>query len=122
MRTTKGFALVELLVALVIVLLLLSLLYLAVTPTRKKANLIAGQTYARSVATDLEALREPSTGALPQNLTDCTQGFGAKPSTVVECTISYPDPTNFSIRLRLKGATHSEVVYDGATGTLAVRP
>ncbi len=119
---SKGFTLLELLIVVAILGILFGIVYLQVMPTRKKANLIAGQTYARSVATDLEALRDPITGALPQTLTDCTQGFGAKPSAVVECTITYLDPVNFSIRITLQGATHSEVEYDSSTGVLVARP
>ncbi len=118
----EGFTLLELLLVAGILGVLLALLYLYIAPTRQRANLAAGLNYARSVATSLEALRNPQTGALPENPTDCTQGFGDRPAAVVGCTVDYPDPTSFVIQIELRGATHSRVVYDGRTGELASLP
>ncbi|QWK21148.1 hypothetical protein [Thermus antranikianii] len=48
-------------------------------------------------------------------------GFGARPAAVTGCTVEWQglDP---KITLTLKGATHSTVIYEGATGTLSTLP
>lgn len=48
--------------------LLLSLILWYLNPARKRANLVAGLSYAKSVTTSLEALRDPKTGAPPTSL------------------------------------------------------
>lgn len=82
---------------------------------------MAGLSYAKSVTTSLEALRDPKTGAPPTALTDCMDGFGARPAAVTACTVEWQglDP---KITLSLKGATHSTVIYEGATGALSTLP
>lgn len=118
----RGFTLLELLLVTSILGVLISLVYLYIMPVRKKANLLAGQTYVRSVATSLEGARDPATGALNTILTDCTTGFGERPSPVVGCTIYYETPLDFRIEAQLAGAALSRVVYESRTGTLASLP
>ncbi len=112
----------ELLLVVGILGMLMGLVYLYIMPVRKKANLLAGQTYVRSVAPSLEGLRDPATGALATTLTDCTEGFGERPNPVVGCTIHYETPLDFRIEAQLAGAALSRVVYESKTGTLAFLP
>lgn len=107
-----GFTLLELVVATGLVTLLLGLTYWYVAPIRQKALLAAAQAYVRSVAADLEARRHPATGLLPTHITDCAQGFGEKPRSVVTCTISYPTNTTFSVEASLQGAAASRIRYE----------
>lgn len=116
----QGFTLLELLVVTSLLALFLSLAYWYIAPIRQKAHLVAGQTYVRSVASDLEARRNPSTGSLPTHLTDCTQGFGEKPRSVATCTISYPTNTTFVIEATLQGAAASGIRYE--EGVLVTLP
>ncbi len=55
----SGFTLVELLVVLVILVLLVILSYFPTATARKKANLIAGQSYVRNVVLALELSGTP---------------------------------------------------------------
>jgi len=118
----SGFTLVELLIVVVLLGLLIGLAFFPTAAARKKANLLAGQSYVRSVATELEARRDPLTGALPTGLTDCTTGFGERPRTVSGCSIAYPDPVNFVIEATLEGAALGRVVYQSQTGALTSLP
>jgi len=116
----QGFTLLELLVVTGLLSVLLGLAYWHIAPIRQKALLVAGQAYVRSVATDLEARRNPSTGSLPTQLTDCTQGFGEKPKSVATCTIFYPTSTTFIIEASLRGAVASRIRYE--EGNLVTLP
>lgn len=110
----------ELIVVTSLLVLLLSLTYWYISPIRQKAHLVAGQAYVRSVATDLEARRDPSTGSLPTQIIDCAQGFGEKPRSVATCTISYPTNTTFVIEATLQGAAASGIRYE--EGVLVTLP
>ncbi|WP_207776807.1 prepilin-type N-terminal cleavage/methylation domain-containing protein [Thermus thermophilus] len=118
----SGFTLLEVLVVTVFIGLFVALSYLPVATARKKAHLVAGQSYVRNVALALEAQRDPSTGALPTHLTDCLSGFGQRPKAVTTCTITYPSNLDFVIEASLNGATLSKVVYKSSDGTLTSLP
>lgn len=116
----QGFTLLELLVVTSLLALLLSLAYWYLAPIRQKAYLVAGQAYVRSVAIDLEARRDPSTGSLLTHVTDCAQGFGEKPRSVATCTISYPTNSTFVIEATLQGTAASRIRYE--EGVLVTLP
>ena len=122
MQRPKGFTLLELLVAMTIAVLLLILSLLWLVEARKKAQLTATKVYLRSVATNLEALRNPATGSLPQSVIDCAHNFGTPPSGLANCVISYPDASNYVIQATLAGSPPIRVAYDSATGTFTVEP
>jgi len=117
----RGFTLLELLVVVAILGVLLGLILWYLEPVRKRANLVAGLSYAKSVAMELEALKDLKTGAPPTSFSDCMTGFGARPAAVTGCTVEWQglDP---KITLTLRSATHSTVIYEGATGTLSTLP
>ncbi|SDE97344.1 prepilin-type N-terminal cleavage/methylation domain-containing protein [Thermus arciformis] len=117
-----GFTLVELLIVLIFLGIFITFSYSPVASTYKKAHLLAGQSYVRNVALALEAQRDPSTGALPTHLTDCLSGFGQRPSTVKECTITYLDSQDYVIEASLEGADLKKVIYKSSDGTLVSLP
>lgn len=117
-----GFTLMELLIVMALLGLFLVLSYFPTATARKKAHLLAAESYVRNVALALEAQRDPSTGALPTHLTDCLSGFGQRPKAVTTCTITYPSALDFVIEASLNGALLKKEVYKSSDGTLTSLP
>lgn len=104
-----------------ILAILLGIVYFPLATTRKKANLIAGQAYVRSVAASIEGLRDTA-GRLPTHLTDCVTGFGFRPKAITECTILYQNDTDFAIEATLKDAPIRRVIYKSSDGSFSSIP
>jgi len=115
-----GFTLIELLIVIAIIALLAAVLLTNVLAARQRANLTGAQVYVRSVATQLEATRDPLTGALDPSVQTCTSNFGPKPSSVAACSIAYTNNTNdFVVTSTLSNAGKSTLTYQSESGAFS---
>lgn len=116
----QGFTLIELLIVIAIIALLAAVLLTNITAVRQRANLTGAQAYVRNVATQLEATRDPLTGALDTSLNTCTSNFGYKPSTITGCGIAYTNNNNdFIVTTSLSNASKSQIIYTSANAAFS---
>lgn len=124
----KGFTLLELLLVVAILGVLLGLILMVPRPRKEKGQPGGGPKLRKKRDHQPRGPARPQDRGpahLPQGTlrvtSDCMTGFGARPAAVTGCTVEWQglDP---KITLTLKGATHSTVIYEGATGLLSTLP
>jgi len=116
----QGFTLIELLIVIGIIALLTAVLLTNALTVRQRANLTGAQVYVRGVATQLEATRDPATGALNTSINSCTSNFGSIPSSITGCSIAYTNNANdFIVTTTLSNAGKNGITYASASGSFS---